>query len=117
MDDLFRYSPPKKSTINHVVALTYNQKNTFRICFVGWLVCQKDCTKTTGQGSMKPGSRSGLGPEKTPLSFHVDLDKGAFAETFFLTYFYIVGLGQFLILVRMALDEINQAYSEGLRDY
>lgn len=66
---------------------------------------------------MKPGSRSGLGPEKTPLSFHVDLDKGAFAETFFLTYFYIVGLGQFLILVRMALDEINQAYSEGLRDY
>lgn len=60
-----------------------------------WFVCQKDCTKTTGQSCMKLGLRLGLGPDETPLSFHVNLDKGADAETFFLTYFYIVRLGSF----------------------
>lgn len=110
---IFLDIPPKKSTINHVVALTYNQKNTFRICFVGLLVCQKDCTKTTGQGSMKFGLRSGLGPIK--FSCGCGLRGGC--RNFFSNLLLHCGIGQFLILVGMALDEINQAYSEGLRDY
>ena len=40
------------------------------------LVCDHDYTKTTEWIFMKLGRTMGLGPEKTPLTFGVDSDKG-----------------------------------------
>ena len=54
---------------------------------VGWLVCQQDSTNSTEQISMRLGWRMCLGPEKTPLTFGVDLNKGKDAG--FLPHFQV----------------------------
>lgn len=41
---------------------------------IDWLVCELEYTKNTEQISMKPGRRTHLGPEMTPLPFGADLN-------------------------------------------
>ena len=49
----------------------------FHLClFYVWLVCEWDYAKTTEQISTELQWRMGLGPEWTPLTFGVDMDKG-----------------------------------------
>lgn len=54
---------------------------------------------------------------KDPIKFSCGCGLRGGCRNFFSNLLLHCGIGQFLILVGMALDEINQAYSEGLRDY